>query len=126
MFHAHTSTLLHTLHTLVPPHPTDFCKHIFVPNFAEVLSNVVAITDENKALLESGYEARTEKELAVLTRWFPGTQVKPVKAEWWVGKREKEKKLQRVAGGCGACAGAWCLHGARCLHGAWRCMYDKK
>ena len=47
----------------------DFCKHIFVPNFANVLSNVVEITEDNKALVESGYEARTEKELAVLTRY---------------------------------------------------------
>ena len=31
----------------------------------------MAITKENVGLLRSGYEARTEKELPVLNRWFP-------------------------------------------------------
>lgn len=48
-----------------------FCKHIFVPNFAEVKRTIVPITPENTATLVTGYEARTEKELAVLSRWFP-------------------------------------------------------
>lgn len=48
-----------------------FCKHLFIPNFTRTPSQAVAITEENKSLLETGYEARTAKELAVLTRWFP-------------------------------------------------------
>ena len=33
------------------------------------------ITSENEGLLRSGYEARTEKELPVLNRWFPKESV---------------------------------------------------
>eukprot|EP00729_Bicosta_minor_P015242 gene15242-4221_t len=44
--------------------------------------STLEITEDNKALVESGYEARTEKELAVLTRWFPSSKVEPVNAEW--------------------------------------------
>ncbi|CAM9895168.1 unnamed protein product [Phaeothamnion confervicola] len=48
-----------------------FCKHLFLPNFAGVRKSIVRITPENEPLLRSGYEARTEKELPVLARWFP-------------------------------------------------------
>lgn len=48
-----------------------FCKHVFVPNFAGSLVNALKITPENESLLRSGYEARTPKELPVLSRWFP-------------------------------------------------------
>ena len=48
-----------------------FCKHIFVPNFAGVVRTTVEITPENEGLLRSAYEARTDKELPVLGRWFP-------------------------------------------------------
>lgn len=49
-----------------------FCKHIFVKNWVPgVLVGAIAITPENKHLIESGYKARTEKELPVLCRWFP-------------------------------------------------------
>jgi hypothetical protein len=48
-----------------------FCKHVFVRNpFASVKTAVLAITPENSHLLRSAYEARTEKELPVLQRWF--------------------------------------------------------
>ena len=43
-----------------------FCKHLFIPNFASVKCGYTKITAENKSLIESCYEARTEKELAVL------------------------------------------------------------
>ena len=43
-----------------------FCKHLFIPNFASVKCGYTKITEENKSLIESCYEARTEKELAVL------------------------------------------------------------
>ena len=48
-----------------------FCKHLFVPNFAKVKESIVAITPENKHLLRTEYEARTEKELPILMRYFP-------------------------------------------------------
>lgn len=52
-----------------------FCKHVFVKNFAGVKSTTLAITSENEHLLRSGYEARTDKELPVLGRWFPSDLV---------------------------------------------------
>jgi hypothetical protein len=53
-----------------------FCKHIFVKNWVPgVLVGAAKITPENVHLLESGYKARTEKELAVLCRWFPKGKV---------------------------------------------------
>jgi hypothetical protein len=48
-----------------------FCKHVFVENFVNAKGAVAAITPENEHLLRSGYSARTDKELAVLSRWFP-------------------------------------------------------
>ena len=58
-----------------------FCKHVFVDNFAKVLNSAVEITPQNEHLLKSDYEARTEKELPVLKRFFPaGTiETKPAK-----------------------------------------------
>ena len=47
-----------------------FCKHLFVENFTEALSGALKITKDNERFLRSGYEARTEYELPVLTRWF--------------------------------------------------------
>jgi hypothetical protein len=48
----------------------DFCKHIFVPNFTDAPVLALEITNENQHLLKTGYEARTEKELPVLVRYF--------------------------------------------------------
>lgn len=36
-----------------------FCKHIFVENFAKVLTAVAEITPQNEHLLKTDYEART-------------------------------------------------------------------
>jgi hypothetical protein len=52
-----------------------FCKHIFVPNFVGAKVGYMPITPENEHLLRTSYEARTEKELAVLTRYFPNDAV---------------------------------------------------
>mmetsp|Transcript_34163 Transcript_34163/g.45165 ORF Transcript_34163/g.45165 Transcript_34163/m.45165 type:complete len:256 (+) Transcript_34163:49-816(+) len=57
-----------------------FCKHLFVPNFAGVFNSIVPITDENRNLLLSDYEARTEKELPVMVRWFPAGSVPQTEA----------------------------------------------
>lgn len=48
-----------------------FCKHIFVDNFAKMMISAQEITPENEHLLKTCYEARTEKELPVLKRYFP-------------------------------------------------------
>ncbi len=49
-----------------------FCKHLFIPNdFTGATVNVLEITDENECHLRTKYEARNDKELPVLTRFFP-------------------------------------------------------
>jgi len=53
-----------------------FCKHLFVPNpFASIKSGVVEITPEIQHKIHSAYEARTEKELAVLQRWVNASDI---------------------------------------------------
>jgi hypothetical protein len=53
-----------------------FCKHVFVPNFVPGTKvGAIPITPENEHLLRSGYSARSDAELAVLTRWFPADKV---------------------------------------------------
>eukprot|EP00804_Cyclotella_cryptica_P002112 CCRYP_006531-RA/>CCRYP_006531-RA protein AED:0.02 eAED:0.02 QI:274/1/1/1/1/1/2/1552/298 len=48
-----------------------FCKHIFLHNdFTDARVNVLPITKDNEHCLRSKYEARNEKELPVLTRYF--------------------------------------------------------
>lgn len=47
-----------------------FCKHLFLKNPSQTRCGFAPITDENRALLKSGYLARREGELAVLERWF--------------------------------------------------------
>ena len=66
-----------------------FCKHIFVENdFTDAVVNVLPITPENESKLRSKYEARNEKELPVLARWFP--------AELVEGKLPKAKYLDLI------------------------------
>eukprot|EP01129_Flabellula_baltica_P016959 TRINITY_DN9259_c0_g1_i1.p1 TRINITY_DN9259_c0_g1~~TRINITY_DN9259_c0_g1_i1.p1 ORF type:complete len:270 (+),score=59.79 TRINITY_DN9259_c0_g1_i1:18-827(+) len=50
-----------------------FCKHIFVENFCgdDIKVGSMPITPDNESLLKTGYVARTEQELPVLSRWFP-------------------------------------------------------
>lgn len=55
-----------------------FCKHLFMPNFVEgLLSSTLQIDESNEHLLRTRYEARTEKELPVLIRYFPASCVSP-------------------------------------------------
>ncbi len=49
-----------------------FCKLHVHENWTETHCLTVPITDENRHLLRSGYEARSKAELPVLTRWFEG------------------------------------------------------
>ncbi len=57
-----------------------FCKHLFIQNTSPTKAGIARITPENAHLLRTGYEARREGELPVLTRWFEGLEA-PV-AEW--------------------------------------------
>ncbi|EFJ41394.1 Uncharacterized flagellar associated [Volvox carteri f. nagariensis] len=52
-----------------------FCKHVFVPNFVGARLGALAITEANRAKLQSGYTKRRPEELAVLTRWFSSSDV---------------------------------------------------
>lgn len=49
-----------------------FCKLHVHRNWTSTRSYTVPITDDNRHLLRSAYEARNDKELPVLTRWFQG------------------------------------------------------
>ena len=59
-----------------------FCKHIFMENCVGATVPYVELTEELQPLVRSAYEARTEKELAVLTRWIPASAVKPTVAKY--------------------------------------------
>ncbi len=52
-----------------------FCKHLFVENFTNARVNVLPITPDNEGLLRTQYEARNDKELPVLQRFFPKSLV---------------------------------------------------
>lgn len=47
-----------------------FCKYLFVPNFTDARPSHHRIDNSNYQWLRSAHEARTEKELPVLVRWF--------------------------------------------------------
>ena len=57
-----------------------FCKHLFLKNDGPTRAAFAPITEDNRHLLRSGYEARREGELAVLGRWFEGLEAP--RAEW--------------------------------------------
>ncbi len=48
----------------------DFCKYLFIENFTTAVVSHLRIDNSNAQWLRSGYEARTDKELPVLVRWF--------------------------------------------------------
>ena len=54
-----------------------FCKHLFIPNFANVLCGYAKITSSNSHLIKSCYDARTPKELPVLVQYFDKNEVPP-------------------------------------------------
>lgn len=58
---------------LVPGY-APFCTHLFIENTTPTVCSFAAITDENRAMLNSGYVARRDGELAVLERWFEGVE----------------------------------------------------
>jgi hypothetical protein len=60
-----------------------FCKHIFIPNFIPNLAaSYVPITANNENRLKSKYEARTEKELPVLVRYFDKSTVQATQSTY--------------------------------------------
>ena len=58
----------------------EYSKHVFVPNFCNMDCGYIEITPENKHLVESCYEARTEKELPVLVQYIDRNKLPPPKA----------------------------------------------
>lgn len=52
----------------------DFCKLHVHKNWTSTRCLTIPITPDNRDRLRSGYEARTQSELAVMTRWFEGVQ----------------------------------------------------
>ena len=59
-----------------------FCKLHVHRNWTSTRCLTVPITDANRHLLRSAYEARTREELPVLVRWFEG--VEPPVADYLV------------------------------------------
>ena len=59
----------------VLPGYAPFCTLHVHRNWTSTRCLTVAITDTNRHLLRSGYEARTRSELPVLVRWFEGVEV---------------------------------------------------
>lgn len=51
-----------------------FCKLLVYRNWTSTRCLTVPISDSNRHLLRSGYEARTPVELPVLSRWFEGVE----------------------------------------------------
>ena len=59
-----------------------FCQLHVHRNWTPTRCSAIAITDDNRHLLHSAYEARTPAELPVLVRWFEGLE--PPVAEYLV------------------------------------------
>ena len=51
-----------------------FCKLHVHRNWTQTRCLTIPITDANRHLLRSGYEARNKRELPVLVRWFEGLE----------------------------------------------------
>jgi hypothetical protein len=67
--HLNEATPLKVLEGYAP-----FCKLHVHRNWTSTRCLAVPITDANRHLLRSGYEARTKDELPVLVRWFEGIE----------------------------------------------------
>ena len=62
--------------TLLKDGYAPFCKHLFIENFTDMTPGCIKINESTENLIKTCYEARTEKELAVLRRYIPLDQVK--------------------------------------------------
>ena len=58
----------------VLPGYAPFCRLHVHRNWTPTRCSAIAITDDNRHLLRSAYEARTPAELPVLVRWFEGLE----------------------------------------------------
>jgi len=58
----------------VLPGYAPFCQLRVHRNWTSTRCSAISITEENRHLLRSAYEARTPAELAVLVRWFEGLE----------------------------------------------------
>ncbi len=70
-----------------------FCKLHVHRNWTSTRCLAVPITDENRHLLRSEYEARTKDELPVLVRWFEG--VDPPVAEYLIAILYSREQLAK-------------------------------
>jgi len=61
----------HTPERVLPGY-ADFCQLHVLRNWTSTRCLTLPITDANRHLLRSAYEARTREELPVLVRWFEG------------------------------------------------------
>ena len=81
----------------------DFCKLYVHRNWTTTRCAAVPITDENRQLLRTAYEARNRKELPVLVRWFEGLE--PPRAEYLISilysREQMEKEGDRIKGDWG-------------------------
>lgn len=75
-----------------------FCKLHVHENWTATRCLTVPITDDNRHLLRSAYEARTKAELPVLVRWFEG--VEPPVAAYLVvilySREQMQKEGERI------------------------------
>lgn len=87
----------HHLNTVVPVAVLDgyapFCKLHVHRNWTSTRCLAVPITDANRHLLRSDYEARTKEELPVLVRWFEGLE--PPVAEFLIPILYSREQLAR-------------------------------
>jgi len=58
-----------------------FCKIFYYHNFTKAKLGIIPLYPEVVPFIQSGYEARRETELPVLTRWVPAT-VAPIDASY--------------------------------------------
>ncbi|AMJ58791.1 MULTISPECIES: DUF3228 family protein [Stenotrophomonas] len=70
-----------------------FCKLHVYRNWTSTRCLTVPITEQNRHLLRSGYEARSREELPVLVRWFEG--VEPAVADYLVVILYSREQLQK-------------------------------
>jgi len=56
-----------------------FCKLFFYENWTDASLGCIEVTEEKEYMLKTGYKARTEDELPVLSRWFEGVLSPPAK-----------------------------------------------
>jgi hypothetical protein len=66
----------------VLPGYAPFCSLHVHRNWTSTRCLTIPVTDDNRALLRSGYEARNSNELPVLVRWFEG--IEPPVAEFLI------------------------------------------